>query len=149
VTDALIRKTAPAFAIYIVIGGIAAVVNVAVFWLMLHDVWGNVIGDEVAAFVISTFVNYLLCVRTIFASKTGNVLTDIAAVYAASLLALGFNLVTLWVLTGPLRADPMIGNIAGIGAAFVVNFAARQFIIFAPHRLAFLKRGGAHRDPAE
>ena len=100
--------------------------------------------------VVATFVNYLLCVRTIFASRTGHVLGDLAAVYIASLLALGVNLATLATLAGPLRVDPMISNVAGIGAAFLINFAARQFVIFAPNlSLSFLRLGRAQRDGAE
>jgi putative flippase GtrA len=149
VSQDLLRKTAPAFAIYVVIGGLAALAEWGVFWLMWRMVpAAPLFVDSVVAFIVATFINYLLCVRTIYASKTGSVLGDIAKVYAASLLAFGVNQATFLGLAA-LGVNPLIAKIAGTGVAFLINFAARQFLIFAPHRLAFLRPAGARREPAE
>jgi putative flippase GtrA len=166
VIEALVRKHGPAFAVYLVIGGVSALVEWAVFWGLLHVAPAGIFAAlrlsagaagalrltvyAAIAFVIATFVNYLLCVRTIYASKTGSVAGDIARVYLASLLAFGVNLATLVVLTAGLGLDPMVGKIAGTGTAFLVNFAARQFVIFAPRlQPSLFGSDRARRDAAE
>ncbi len=165
-TLALVRKHGPAFAVYLVIGGVSALVEWAVFWALLHAAPANPLARlklsagatgaltlalyAAIAFVVATFVNYLLCVRTIYASKTGSVARDIARVYLASLLAFGVNLATLVGLTAWLGLDPMVGKIAGTGTALLVNFAARQFVIFAPRLQPSLSRPDrARRDAVE
>lgn len=150
----LIRKLGPAFAAYLVIGGVSALVEWAVYATLLHVTPAGpyVYLDAVPAFVIATFVNYLLCVRTIYVSKSLSVLGDIAKVYLASLLAFAFNFATLAILTSFFAVDPMVGKIAGTGVAFLVNFAARQFVIFAPglQQLRLPSRlGRAPRDAVE
>jgi putative flippase GtrA len=148
VTGEAARRHGAAFAIYLVIGGLSALVEWGVFWVMLHFLPGvDILLDAVVAFIVATFVNYLLCVRTIYASKTGSVLGDIVQVYVASLLAFGVNLVTLWVLARLANVDPMLGKIAGTGTAFLFNFAARQFVIFAP--AARPLKAPARQDAAE
>jgi putative flippase GtrA len=146
---ALIRKHGPAFAAYLVIGGLAALAEWAVFLAMWRLVPAAPLYiDSTVAFVIATFVNYLLCVRTIYASKTGSVLGDVAKVYAASLLAFGVNQAVFLALVA-VGANPMAAKIAGTGVAFLVNFAARQFVIFAPALQLRLGLRRARQDSAE
>jgi putative flippase GtrA len=147
VTGALIRRHGASFAIYVVIGGVSALAEWAVFWLLWRATPAPLWLDSTVAFVVATFVNYLICVRTIYASKTGSVLGDVAKVYAASLLAFAVNQATFLVLAG-LGVNPMLAKIAGTGVAFLINFAARQFLIFAPS-LGLARLGGAQRDAAE
>jgi putative flippase GtrA len=149
VIQALFRKHGPAFAAYLVIGGLAALAEWAVFWVMWRFApAAPLYVDSTVAFVIATFVNYLLCVRTIYASKTGSVAGDIAKVYAASLLAFGVNQVTFLALVA-MGVNPLVAKIAGTGVAFLINFAARQFVIFAPALQLRLGLRRARRDPAE
>ncbi len=119
-----------ALAKYVVIGGMSALAEWSVFWLLLKLASLHYITAAIVAFVVATFVNYLLCVRTIFVSKTKSRWKDAAMVYVASLLALAVNVATLAILVRQVGLDPMLAKIAGTGAAFLFNFASRQFFIF-------------------
>jgi len=127
---ALVRRHGVALAKYVVIGGVSALAEWSVFWLLLKIASLHYIAAAMVAFVVATLVNYLLCVRTIFVSKTKSRWKDAAMVYAASLLALAVNLATLTLLVRQFGLDPMPAKIAGTGAAFLFNFASRQFFIF-------------------
>ena len=127
----LVERHGVALAKYVVIGGLSALAEWSVFWLLLKVASLHYIAAAIVAFVVATFVNYLLCVRTIFASKTKSLWKDAAMVYIASLLALAVNLSTLALLVRQFGLDPMLAKIAGTGAAFLFNFASRQFLIFA------------------
>jgi putative flippase GtrA len=137
---ALVGRHGVALAQYVVIGGVSALVEWSVFWLLLKPAAVHYIGAAVVAFVVATFVNYLLCVRTIFVSKTKSGWKDAAMVYVASLMALVINVSTLAVLVGQFGVDPMLAKIAGTGSAFLFNFASRQFLIFG-QRPGVLLRG--------
>ena len=136
---ALVGRHAIALAKYFVIGGVSALVEWSVFWLLLRPAAVHYIAAAVVAFVVATFVNYLLCVRTIFVSKTKSGWKDAAMVYVASLLALVINVSTLAVLVREFGLDPMLAKIAGTGSAFLFNFASRQFLIFGQRPGALLR----------
>jgi len=133
----LVGRYGVALAKYVVIGGVSALAEWSVFWLLLNLAALHYIAAAVVAFVVATLVNYLLCVRTIFVSKTKSQWKDAAMVYVASLLALAVNVSTLALLVRQFGLDPMLAKISGTGAAFLFNFASRQFFIFdqrpAPH----------------
>lgn len=136
---ALVGRHGVALAKYVVIGGVSALVEWSVFWLLLRPAGLNYIAAAVVAFIVATFVNYLLCVRTIFVSKTKSGWKDAAMVYVASLLALVINVSTLAVLVRQVGLDPMLAKIAGTGSAFLFNFASRQFLIFGQRPSAALR----------
>ena len=136
---ALVGRHAVALAKYFVIGGVSALVEWSVFWLLLRPAAVNYLAAAVVAFLVATFVNYLLCVRTIFVSKTKSGWKDAAMVYVASLLGLVINVSTLAVLVSQFGIDPMPAKIVGTGSAFLFNFAARQFFIFGQRPDAVLR----------
>src|SRR5258708_11832665 len=79
----LVERHGVALAKYVVIGGLSALAEWSVFWLLLKAASLHYIAAAIVAFVVATFVNYLLCVRTIFASKTKSLWKDAAMVYQA------------------------------------------------------------------
>jgi putative flippase GtrA len=136
---ALTGRHGVALAQYVLIGGVSALVEWSVFWLLLRPAGVNYLAAAVVAFIVATFANYLLCVRTIFVSKTKSGWKDAAMVYAASLLALVINVSTLAVLVRQFGVDPMLSKVAGTGSAFLFNFASRQFFIFGQRSGVFLR----------
>ena len=125
------RRHGAAFAGYFLIGGACAVIEWLVFAVLIGVAPDDYIAAAVIAFLLSTFANYLLCVGTIFSSRTGSALRDIIAVYIASLFAFSVNLSVLAVLVSVFHANPMAAKIAGTGVAFLFNFVARRFVIFS------------------
>src|SRR5258708_19742914 len=104
----LVERHGVALAKYVVIGGLSALAEWSVFWLLLKVASLHYIAAAIVAFVVATFVNYLLCVRTIFASKTKSLWKDAPMVYIPSLLPLAVNLSTLPPLVPPLPLHPIL-----------------------------------------
>jgi putative flippase GtrA len=130
------RRNGEALAKYLIVGGLAALVEWGVFGLLLHYARLHYLLAALIAFVVATLANYALGMKLLFVSKSGSVPKDVAMVFVASLLGLGVNLLTLGVLISRFAVNPIAAKIAATGAAFLVNFAARQFVIF----------GGGKRD---
>lgn len=126
----LIGSGGQGFVAYLLIGGASALTEWSVFWLLLKVASLHYVVAAVAGFAVATFVNYLLCIRTIFVSKTNSGWKDVAMVYGASLLALTINGATLAFLVQRLGFDPMAAKIAGTGTAFLFNFTSRRYLIF-------------------
>jgi putative flippase GtrA len=142
----LVKRHGVSLMAYVLIGGASALVEWSVFWVLVRVASVHYLLAAVLAFMVSTFCNYLLCVRTIFVSKTQSSLKDLAAVYAASLLGLAVNLAMLAILAKGFGVNLMLAKIAGTGAAFFFNFASRQFVIFSPNFESALNNTRRLRD---
>lgn len=134
-----------ALAAYVVVGGVCAVVEWSVFWVLLNLAGVHYVIAALVAFVLATFANYLLCIRTIFASKTSSVRSDIARVYIASAIAYSVNLLVFIALVNEFAVGPMAAKMAGTGVGFLLNFASRQFLIFAPSAWLSSRRSATDR----
>jgi putative flippase GtrA len=118
---------------YGVTGGIAAIVDAGGFALLL-EAGLAVAGAGTLSFCIAALVNYGLSSRFVFArSATAQ---GFALFFVAALLGLSVNLgVTL---AGVYLAGlpPIVAKIAGIGTAFLVNFALNLLVVFRPSAAA-------------
>jgi len=128
------------------VGGVCAVVEWSVFWVLLNLAGVHYVIAALVAFVLATFANYLLCIRTIFASKTSSVRSDIARVYIASAIAYSVNLLVFIALVNEFAVGPMAAKMAGTGVGFLLNFASRQFLIFAPSAWLSSRRSATDRQ---
>jgi len=123
---------------YGVTGGIAAIVDAGGFALLLGA------GLAVAAagtlsFCIAALVNYGLSSRFVFAR--GATAQGFALFFVAALIGLSVNLgITL---AGVYLAGlpPIVAKIAGIGTAFLVNFALNLLVVFRPSGAEGPRRG--------
>ena len=132
----LLARHGSALLFYVVIGGASALVEWTVFWGLLEAAALHYLVAAAVAFVAATFVNYLLCIKTIFVSKTRSAWKDLTMVYAASLVGLVVNLSTLALLVSGFGVDEMVSKVAGTGAAFLFNFASRRLVIFGQRATA-------------
>jgi putative flippase GtrA len=114
-------------ALYFVVGGCAAIVDLSVF----HFASGRGISTPVAAvasFLVAVLVNYTLSSLIVFQ-------TSFSLGYAASFLAgASAGLVMNSGLTVALaelgEMDPTLAKAIAIGATFVLNFWINAFIVF-------------------
>lgn len=125
----LVGRDGQPFATYLCIGGASALTEWSAFWLLLKTPLHYTAAAAVA-FIVATCVNYLLCVRTVFVSKTRSGWKDLAMVFAASLLAVTLNILVMVQLIDHYGVGVMASKVAGTGAGFLFNFASRRFIIF-------------------
>ena len=114
---------------YGVTGGIAAIVDAGGFALLLEA--GLVVAAAgTLSFCAAALVNYGLSSRFVFArSATAH---GFALFFVAALIGLSVNLgITL---AGVYLAGlpPIVAKIAGIGVAFLVNFALNLLVVFRP-----------------
>jgi putative flippase GtrA len=118
---------------YGVTGGIAAIVDAGGFALLLEAGLAVPVAGTLS-FCIAALVNYGLSSRFVFArSATAQ---GFALFFIAALIGLSVNLgVTL---AGVYLAGlaPVLAKVAGIGTAFLVNFALNLLVVFRPSAAA-------------
>lgn len=123
---------------YGVTGGIAAIVDAGGFALLLRAGLG-IAAAGTASFCAAAVVNYVLSSRFVFAGRTSA--QGFVLFFVVALIGLAVNLgVTLagvyWV-----GLPPLLAKIAGIGIAFLVNFALNLRIVFRPPGAAAPRQG--------
>ena len=89
------------------------------------------IESALLGFVTATGVNFVLSRKYVFQSRS-SWSNELALVTLASATVFVWNLAVFYVLYRYLGVHLMIAKMAGTGAGFVLNFAARQFLIFSP-----------------
>jgi glycosyltransferase involved in cell wall biosynthesis len=117
------------FLLYVVIGGLAAVVNLAVFLALFSAGWG-VPAAAPAAFVTAAVVNYWLCVSLLFRHRARWTSPLELGVFLGVVCAVGTLdlLITRWLLE--LGVAPGLGKLAATAVGLVLNFAGRRFLVF-------------------
>lgn len=116
-------------AIYSVVGGIAAVINLATFAAMLASNV-SVVWSAAFAFLIAAIINYFLCIATIFRHRSRWSLASEMAVYGAVVLVAGT--IDVW-FTEQLTSHgttPLLAKMIATSAALAVNFLGRRELVF-------------------
>ena len=117
---------------YFLVGGAAALVDLAVFSLLvkgLHQPWFEA---ALVSFCFSTMVNYLLSIRFVFQSGSRFVRRhhEFGGVVLISLAGLAVNQAVLWLLIERQNLDPLVAKVVGIGVVFFWNYGARKYFLF-------------------
>jgi putative flippase GtrA len=121
------------FAIYSVIGGIAALANVAAF-LSLLALGLELTSATVLAFIGAAALNYLLCVRILFRRRARWSSLGEFVVYSLVVVASGgLDLGTTWALIG-LGTSPWAAKAVACAAGLLFNFLGRRFLVFPEKR---------------
>jgi glycosyltransferase involved in cell wall biosynthesis len=117
------------FLIYVIIGGIAGVVNLLFFMGLVHS-GGSINVAAPIAFVVAAILNYLLCIKLLFRHKARWNSTKEIIVYwiVVAIVGLIDLLVTkTLILVGALPAGAkVIATLLGL----VFNFTGRRFLVF-------------------
>lgn len=117
------------FLAYLVIGGTAGLINLAIF-LCLLQVGVSLLVSTVSAFVIAAAVNYFLCIALLFRHKArwntaAEIFAYILIVAAAGALDVGITSALVAMETAPWLAKTL-ASIIGI----VLNFLGRRYLVF-------------------
>jgi glycosyltransferase involved in cell wall biosynthesis len=119
------------FAGYVLVGGVCAIANVAIFLALLRAL--PVYAAAPAAFILAATLNYWLCVLLLFRHRARwSTLGELAAYGAVVAAAGGLDLASTVIL---LRAG-MIAWLAKALASLVAllaNFLGRRFLVFPEH----------------
>ena len=123
---------------YGVTGGIAAIVDAGGFALLLRAGF-SIAAAGTASFCIAAVVNYALSSRFVFAGRASA--PGFALFFVVALIGLAVNLGVTLAGVYWLGLPPLPAKIAGIGVAFLVNFALNLRIVFRRSAAAAPRRG--------
>jgi len=112
---------------YGVTGGIAAVVDVGAFVLLVNARLGIVVAS-CFSFCIAALVNYSLTSRLVFDREV--TVRGLVAFTAAALVGLMVNIGVTFLGVFTVGLPPLAAKVTGIGTAFIVNFLINLRIVF-------------------
>lgn len=115
-------------AVYILVAGMSALAEWSTFFVLTKML--SVFTAAIAAFFVATLANYILSRAVAFKSKRSG-WEEIGLFFALSGFAFLFNLGAFALLYAVLGTPPMIAKMLGTGVGFAMNYAFRQFVIFA------------------
>ena len=118
---------------YFFVGGTAALVDWAVFYLLAQRLGLPWFPIALFSFVCATAVNYVLSIRHVFRSGTRfTPRREVFLVFAVSAAGLVLNQLILWLLIERLLWYLMPAKILATGVVFIWNYTVRRFFIFRP-----------------
>lgn len=120
------------FISYFFVGGIAALVEWATFFIFESIIGLGYLLATVISFAFATTVNWILGRHFTFKTEAKNnkKFIDALVVFLVSGVGLGFNMVLMYLFVGLLGLWPLFGKILSTGIVFLWNFAARKYIIY-------------------
>jgi len=120
--------------LYFFIGSVSLLSNVAVFTI-LHSFFElpsllELNADVIIAYVVSSLLNYLLCIAILFRHKARWSTAGEFAIYLISVVFMGF--VDYWLMLGfyALGVPAVISKTLAASLGFILNFALRRNIVF-------------------
>ncbi|SKA38718.1 Putative flippase GtrA (transmembrane translocase of bactoprenol-linked glucose) [Enhydrobacter aerosaccus] len=108
-------------------GGIAAIVDAGGFALLVGAGIG-VAAAGISSFCIAALVNYGLTSRFVFRQR--KTVAGFALFFVFALVGVTVNVGTMLGTIHWLGVPPLVGKVAGIATAFLINFALNATIVF-------------------
>lgn len=119
------------FISYLMVGGVATLVEWVFFWLFDGLLHIQYLVATVLAIVISTFSNWLFGrLWTFKDSEKGNILAEIGKVYLASVVGLLLNMLLMWIFVDGIHLPNMLAKIIATGLVFFYNYLVRILVIY-------------------
>ena len=116
---------------YLVVGGIAAIVDIGLFSLLTKVVHLHWFPVSLGSFTLATLVNYYLSIAHVFESGSRfQKHHEILLVFIVSGVALVVNQITLYFLIEQAGFHAIQSKFLTTGIVFFVNYFARKNIIF-------------------
>lgn len=117
---------------YFFVGLSAALVEWSGFWTFNSLLHMNIYISTILAFLIATFVNWILGRKTTFKNheKSHHVGKDLLPVFLVSGVGLGLNITLMWLFVGIWLWVPLLSKIMSTGIVFAWNFTSRRLLIY-------------------
>ncbi len=128
---------------YVLTGGIAAVVDVCGFALLMRTGLPIPVAGT-TSFCAAAIVNYLLTSRFVFRRASHS--RGFAVFIGMAAIGLLVNVGVTWGAATRLPIEPLIAKIMGVGVAFLLNFLMNTFVVFSP-RVHGAPLGESHPAP--
>lgn len=115
---------------YLMVGGLAAVVDIGLFHLLVSRPGSQgVLLPAVASFMVAAMVNYSLSSIWVYRRQWRSIRRATTFLLFA-LVGLSINAGATWWLVHSLPVHATLAKVGGVGIAFVVNFLMNTFIVF-------------------
>lgn len=124
-----VSKNVKQLILYIAVGGIATVVEWAMFYLLDSVVSLNYMLATTIAFAVSTFANWAAG-RLIMFKGNESLLAELVKIYMTSIAGLLMNLFIMWVAIDCMGIPNFISKVMATGIVFFWNFAVRKLMIY-------------------
>lgn len=118
------------FFLYVVVGGLATIVEWVAFWVLENPMHIQYLVSTALAFVFSTFANWFFGRLLVFKSGRGSFLREIISVYLASVIGLLLNLLIMFILVQNFTINKMPSKIAATAIVFIYNYLVRKQVIY-------------------
>ena|SRR5713226_8944199 len=116
---------------YFVVGGVAAAVDISIFFVFAKQLGFNYLAIGAFGFLIATFVNYILSVRHVFESGIRfERRHEVILVYFVSLLGLLLHQAVLYACIDVIKIEMMLGKVTATTVVFFWNYFSRRHFIF-------------------
>lgn len=124
------RKTFSDFFLYLIVDGIATIVEWIIFYILNSLFYLHYIPSTIIAYIISTFSNWAAGRLLVFKRSEKGFVAEIFSIYAASIIGLLLNLAIMWVIIDFVNANSMIAKIVATILVFLWNYIVRKTIIY-------------------
>ena len=114
--------------LYLIVGGIATIVEWVCFWIFNH--WTHYLVATTIAFAVSTLSNWAVGRWIIFKVNNTHLFKELLQIYATSIVGLIFNLLIMWILVEYFCYSDMLSKIIATGIVFFWNFLVRKLFIY-------------------
>lgn len=121
------------FLIYVFIGGVAAVLNLLLFLLLMPKL--SVGFSAIIAFYAAAALNYWLCTHLLFKKHVRWKSWTEQTVYYAAVTGIAFVDVTLTKGLMAIGLAAASSKLAASGIGLVLNFLARRYLVFPEKRV--------------
>ena len=124
---------------YLVVGGLAAVVDIGLFHLLAPGFKG-VLLPAAASFSVAAIVNYALSSLWVYRRQWRSLRRAALFLLFAS-VGLCINAGVTWWLASAFPIAPTLAKIGGVALAFTANFLMNTFIVFRSEDTRIHKKG--------
>ena len=121
---------------YVLVGSTGAVADWLIFAFLLYVVESHYLLAGTISFVLATLINYILSLMWVFEGGRHSRRKEVGLIYLASAVGLLINLAALYLLYEGLGLHVFAAKVLASLSAFVWNFSARYFWIFARDNVA-------------
>lgn len=130
------------FFLYVLVGGVAAVADLAVFAFLVQHVNLNYLLSVAVAFLAGTLINFFLCFKFVFCLRGHSPAMALWRKFLSGIFSLAMNLLMMFIMVDILAFDRMGFRLFGffdglllarslaIALAFIVNYVLTKYYAF-------------------
>ncbi len=122
-------KNAKQLLLYLIVGGLATIVEWTVFYVLDSVVALNYAAATALAFAVSTLANWAAG-RLLMFKGDGHIWTELVKIYLTSIAGLLMNLLIMWVAIEYVGIPNFVSKVMATGIVFFWNFIIRKLAIY-------------------